>query len=83
MFYMHSVGWGWWLVMSIGMVAFWAVVIYGIVRLRGPSRTGTEPPGESPEQTLKRRLARGEISIDEYRQLLATIDDHLREKAPA
>jgi putative membrane protein len=33
MFYMHSFGWGWWLVMSIGMVAFWALVIYGIVWL--------------------------------------------------
>jgi len=54
------------------MIAFWAVVIYGIVLLRGPWRTGTEQSGDSPEPTLKRRLARGEISIDAYRRLLAT-----------
>jgi putative membrane protein len=33
MFYMHGIGWGWWLLMSVGMVAFWALVIYGIIWL--------------------------------------------------
>jgi hypothetical protein len=28
---MHDVGWGWGLVMTLGMVAIWALVIYGLV----------------------------------------------------
>ena len=75
---MHSFGWGWWLVMSIGMVAFWALVIYGIVWLiRGganPKQRDERPP-ESPRQILKRRLAEGEISIEEYGRLLEALDD--------
>jgi putative membrane protein len=77
MFYMHNFGWGWWLLMSIGMVAFWALVIFGIVWLvRGGQavRERDESSPESPRQILKRRLAQGEISVEEYERLLATLD---------
>jgi putative membrane protein len=87
MFYMHSFGWGWWLLMSIGMVAFWGVVIYGIVwLLRGGSPQRPEqPPIERPPEILKRRLAQGEISVEEYEQLTATIERpaHERPREPA
>jgi putative membrane protein len=84
MFYMHGIGWGWWLVMSIGIVAFWGLVIYAIIVLiGGPSRNGAEPSEQSPEQTLKRRLAQGELSIDEYRQLKATLREDSPDKAAA
>jgi putative membrane protein len=79
MFYMHNFGWGWWVVMSIGMVAFWALVIWTIVwvirgagldvQQRGPSRP------EDPKEILQRRLARGEISIEDYRRLVEALDD--------
>jgi putative membrane protein len=78
MFYMHNFGWGWWLVMSIGMVAFWALVIYGIIWLvRGGQNVQQrdEPSPESPRQILKRRLAQGEISVEEYERVLETLDD--------
>jgi putative membrane protein len=81
MWHMHDVGWGWWLLMSVGMVAFWVLVIYGIAWLaRGASSAGgasAAPPGptESPQQVLKRRLASGEISVDEYESLRAVIED--------
>lgn len=78
MFYMHNLGWGWWLVMSIGMLAFWALLLYGILWLArgGPSAENRdEPLAETPEQTLKRRLAQGEISIEEYRRLAETLED--------
>ena len=61
MFYMHDLGWGWWMVMSIGMLAFWALVIYGIVWL---IRSGQnvqqrdERPPDTPEEILKRRAPR-------------------------
>jgi putative membrane protein len=84
MFYMHGIGWGWWLVMSIGIVAFWGLVIYAIILLiRSPSHEGAEQSGESPEQVLKRRLAQGELSIDEYRQLQATLHEAPPDRAAA
>jgi putative membrane protein len=87
MFYMHSFGWGWWLVMSIGMVAFWGVLIYGVVwLLRGGSLQRAErPPAERAQEILKRRLAQGEISVEEYERLTATIERpaHERPREPA
>lgn len=78
MFYMHNFGWGWWLLMSIGMVAFWAVVIYGIVWLarggQNPRQRDEQPP-EDPKAILKRRLAQGEISLEEYRRLSDALSD--------
>jgi putative membrane protein len=76
MFYMHNLGWGWWLVMSLGMVAFWALVIYGVVwLLRGVgAQRPQQPPAERPQEILKRRVAQGEISIEEYEQLSATVE---------
>jgi len=84
MFHMHGIGWGWWLVMSIGMVAFWGLVIYAIVWLvRGqPSQPPDQRPRERPEEVLKRRLAEGEISIDEYNRLQETIQTRPREPQP-
>lgn len=84
MFHMHGIGWGWWLVMSIGMVAFWGLAIYAIVWLvRGqPSQPPDHRPRERPEEVLKRRLAEGEISIDEYNQLQETIQARPREPQP-
>ncbi len=32
-----------------------------------------EAHGEDPETTLKRRLARGEITVEEYQQILSVI----------
>ena len=72
---MHDVGWGWWLVMSIGMLAFWALVIYGAFWLARTS-VGQSPNSEqpkSPEEVLKRRLAAGEISVEEYERVRQTL----------
>ena len=85
MFYMHSFGWGWWVVMSIGMVAFWGVLIWGIVALlrgggSGPRQRASE--SDQPLDILQRRLARGEISAEEYEELReALVGRH--ERAPA
>ena len=79
MFYMHDSagwGWGWWVLMTIGMVALWALIIYAIVWLvRAPSADqDQQAPPESPEQILKRRLAQGEISVEEYERLHSVVD---------
>ena len=82
---MHDVGWGWWLLMSVGMVAFWALVLYGVfVLVRKPGSTAPGgPPPESPENILKRRLAAGEISVEEYERLQRALDgEPLRPREP-
>lgn len=74
---MHDVGWGWWLLMSVGMVTFWALVIYGVVWLArgGGSQAPNERPPESAHEVLKRRLAGGEISIEEYERARRAMAD--------
>ncbi|HEX6744555.1 MAG TPA: SHOCT domain-containing protein [Solirubrobacteraceae bacterium] len=79
MWHMNDLGWGWWLLMSVGMVAFWALLIYGVVWLaRGASSQAPpapQPPApESPQQVLERRLAAGDIDVEEYERLRAVLD---------
>ncbi len=65
---------GWWIVMMIGMVVFWALVILGgawIVRsLIFNSRK--QHPG--PLEILDRRFAEGEIDEDEYQKRRTAIE---------
>lgn len=71
----HDVsGWGWF-AMSAGMVLFWALVITGAVLLfRALNRPHEHTPASpSPEQLLAERLARGEISEEEYQLRLAAL----------
>jgi putative membrane protein len=73
-------GWGY-AGMAIGMVLFWILVIVGIVALvrftTGPTQAraipAPPPYGESPEQILAARFARGEIDEAEYQQRLAVL----------
>jgi putative membrane protein len=86
MVYMHDIGWGWWLVMSLGMIAFWALVVYGVVLLVGAGRRARieqRPSAERPDDILGRRLAEGEISIEEYERLHHALHSPPRDKAAA
>ncbi|HET9720350.1 MAG TPA: SHOCT domain-containing protein [Solirubrobacteraceae bacterium] len=81
---MHSVGWGWWLIGAIGMIAFWGLVVYAVVALVGGRvRTGeagppVEPPSESALEILDRRLAAGELSVEEYEERRAAMQGRER-----
>ena len=72
-------GWGWgaWLVMSLGMVAFWGLVIWlflNVVRTISRTSTGSVSPRTgTPEEILAERFARGEIDEDDYRRRLNTL----------
>jgi len=70
-FHHGDVGIGWWIVMMLGMVIFWGAVIALVVwTLRGSIGARTDPPHE----TLRRRLADGSISVEEYERRRAALD---------
>ena len=77
-----DLGWWAWLTMSLGMVIFWGLVVWGIaLLLRGRGGTlNNERP--SPEKILDERLARGEIDEREYRRRLEALhsNDSLRQE---
>jgi putative membrane protein len=77
-------GWGWagWILMTVGMVAFWALVITAVVLairyLTGPRSTAASTSSAGlagAEDLLAQRFARGEIDENEYRQRLGLLRD--------
>jgi putative membrane protein len=81
MWHMHDLGWGWWVLMSVGMVAVWSLLIYGIVLVARGAIPGRRPerPDESPKEVLRRRLAAGELSVQEYELLRRVLDEQATE----
>ncbi len=74
----HMSGWGWALG-TIGMVAFWGLLITGIVLfVRYVGRSSEPPATRTPEQLLAERFARGEIDEAEYRDRLAALHGQVR-----
>ena len=71
-------GWGY-VLMTVGMVLFWGLVIFGIVTMVRHLGRAAQLPGETaaprpaPERLLAERFARGEIDDQEYRARLATL----------
>jgi putative membrane protein len=84
MSYMHGPGWGWWLLMSLGFIAFCVALALPVIwLLRGTepshSREPQEPStGASALEVLQRRLAAGEISVEEFEEICTRIDDGQR-----
>lgn len=90
MYWGHGMsGWGY-LGMALSTVAFWGVLITGMVflvrYLRGDHQTSRPPANGDPQQVLAERFARGEIDEEEYHNRLATLrstgqatsDEHMR-----
>ncbi len=68
-----NVGWGDWLVMTLGMLVFWGLAIWGVVYFM---RSGPRAGGmarTSPEGILAERLARGEVELSDYHQRLEAL----------
>jgi putative membrane protein len=75
MWYGGDWGWASWILMTVGMVAFWALVITAVVLavryLAGPRGTAAAAEG-----VLDQRFARGEIDENEYRQRLSLLREY-------
>jgi putative membrane protein len=75
----YAMGWGGWVLMTVVMVVFWALVIVGIVALfRTATTTGQRPGREKTDdrtarEILDERFARGDIDADEYRTRTAQL----------
>ncbi len=69
--YHDGMGW-WWIIGSVWMVLFWAVIVgvivWGIKRLSGGQRESATA-GETPIEIAQKRLARGEISAEQFEAL--------------
>jgi putative membrane protein len=60
---------GGWMMMTLLMLAFWALVVLGSVLLHRNLARGDRAPQDGPDgaqQILEQRYARGEIDADEY-----------------
>jgi len=66
--YHDGTGWVGWILMTLAMVAFWALVVVAVIAIfRGTQSTGASPSDRrDPMQILNERFARGEINEDEY-----------------
>jgi putative membrane protein len=68
---MHDsdIGAGWMIVMMLGMIVFWGLVVVGIVWLLREA-IGRHDSGANAEPLaiLDRRLADGQISVEEYEE---------------
>ena len=66
--YHDGMGWGGWLVMLLGMVAFWGLVVLAVVVLFRDTRSDeARAAHHDPLDTLDELFARGEIDETEYR----------------
>ena len=62
--------WGAWVGMTVMMVVFWGALAWGLVSL---ARGQRHPSDLTPQQILDARLARGEITIEEFKSLSAAL----------
>ena len=67
-----DMGWGWWFVGPLMMLAFWGAVIWLVYALFAGNRRDRGRP-ESPCEIAARRLASGEIDESEYDRIVAKL----------
>ena len=75
MWWYGDVGWGAWIVMTLSMAVFWALVVAAIVALFRSTRDPRPPePTRDASAILDDRFARGEIDADEYEARRRVLD---------
>lgn len=69
MWWRDGMGWGGWIAMTLIMVAFWSLVVFGVIAIfRGDRESGSDglPRDRDPLKILDERFAGGDIEADEY-----------------
>lgn len=69
--YEGGLSWGGWILMTMMMLAFWALLIFGGLAMYRSMRSDDtgEPAGRGDaERLLDERFARGEIDAEDYQQ---------------
>ena len=69
MWWNDGMGWGGWIGMTLLMVAFWSLVVFGVIAIfRGDreSSSSRAPLQVDPLGILDERFARGDIEAEEY-----------------
>lgn len=78
MMFWYGGHWAWWQggLMWIGMLVFWGVLILAVYAMitNLTRKPGQEPGGGDARAILDGRLARGEISPEEYQRLRDLMD---------
>lgn len=67
MWWYNGSGWGTWVLMTLGMVAFWVAVVW-VIGLLVRSTTGDRPRSRRALDVLDERFAQGELDAEEYEQ---------------
>ncbi len=78
----HDVGFGSGMVMLLGMFFFWGLVIFEVIALFRGGLGGASRDSNDPGEVLKRRLAAGEISVEEYGRRKTLIEGGAAGAAP-
>lgn len=71
-------GFGWWMMFGgIWMILFWGVIIglivWAITRVTGSQR-GRSSSDETPLEIARKRLARGEITVEQFEELKSRLE---------
>ncbi|HYF74077.1 MAG TPA: hypothetical protein VD864_14700 [Nocardioides sp.] len=80
----HGGGGAGWLVMTLAMLAFWALVIGAVVMLFRDTGRGRAPDTVSPTdpwRILDERFALGQIGPEEYRERRAVLAESQRDRS--
>lgn len=73
--YGYGTGWGWMMFMPLLWIVLIGLIAWAVVVLAQRSGQGQQQSqvGETPQEILDRRFARGEIDADAYEQARATL----------
>jgi uncharacterized membrane protein len=71
--YSHHMGWGWGILMMLGWLTLLALLVGAVRGRRSPSA----------REILDRRLATGEIELDEYERASAAMSQDSSDRPPA
>ena len=86
MFYQHNMDTGSWVFMILANIVIWGLIIAFIIWLVQDLRTRPHrhhaASGASAREILDRRLASGEINVEEYQRLRAVLGEPAGEQPP-